>query len=108
MTRIFINTALGTSDLVFLKHSAVLIYIWFNEGKLSNVQNFLTGKAQIFMILHSTSLLGFFFSFFLNTEDNSKQNPTHSVIRNLVIDLVTESHSFLFEDLTGLHSHAIL
>jgi len=71
MTWIFINTAVGTSDLVFLKHLAVLIYIWFNERKLSNVQNFLTGKAQIFMILYSTSLLEKFFY----TEDNSKQNP---------------------------------
>jgi hypothetical protein len=61
MTRIFINTALSTPDLVFLKHSAVLIYIWFNEEKLSNVQNFLTGKAQIFMNLYSTSLLEVFY-----------------------------------------------
>jgi hypothetical protein len=71
MTQIFINTTLGTSDLVCLKHLAVLIYIWFNERKLSNVQNFLPGKVQIFIILYSTSLLEKFFY----TEDNSKQNP---------------------------------
>jgi hypothetical protein len=61
MTRIFINTALGTSDLVCLKHLAVLIYIWFNARKLSNVQYFLPGKVQIFIILYWTSLLENFF-----------------------------------------------
>jgi hypothetical protein len=71
MTQIFINTALGTLDLVCLKHLAVLIYIWFNDRKLSNVQNFLPGKVQIFIILYSTSLPEKFFY----TEDNSKQNP---------------------------------
>jgi hypothetical protein len=71
MTRIFINTTLGTSDLVYLKHLAVLIYIWFTERKFSSVQNFLPGEVQIFISLHSTSLL----EKFLYTEDNSKQNP---------------------------------
>jgi hypothetical protein len=60
-TQTFINTALGTSDLVCLKHLAVLIYIWFNEMKHSNVQYFLPGKAQIFIILYSTHLLEKFF-----------------------------------------------
>lgn len=100
MTQIFINITLGTSDLVCLKHLAVLIYIWFNGRKISNVQNFLPGKVQIFLFSTQPPCLKSFFT------QKVIQSRTHTFCSKEPSYWSHYGKSFIFVwRFAGLHSH---